>query len=131
MERARSARLARGSGPPELFGAEQLRILERIARGAPLDDVLCAIVSLIEHHTDGLCSILRLDAEHGTLRHAAAPSLPAAYIKAIDGSRIGPTAGSCGSAAYLVQRVIVADIAMHPFWNDYRQLALPFGLRAC
>jgi signal transduction histidine kinase/ActR/RegA family two-component response regulator len=132
MERARSVGLPRShESRPDLFGSEQLQILEQIARGAPLADVLRAIVSSIERHSDGHCSILLLDAEHGTLTHAAAPSLPAQYLKSIDGSQIGPAAGSCGSAAYLGERVIVGDIATHPFWTDYRQLALPFGLRAC
>jgi signal transduction histidine kinase/ActR/RegA family two-component response regulator len=132
MERARSVGLHRSQ---ELrtgqFGAEQQLILEQIACGAPLADVLRAIVASIELHSDGMCSILLLDAEHRTLTHAAAPRLPAQYVKSIDGSRIGPAAGSCGSAAYLGERVIVGDIATHPFWTDYRHLALPFGLRAC
>ena len=95
-------------------------------------DVLCAIVQLIERQSDDmLCSILLFDAERQTLHHGAAPSLPAEYVRALDGSAIGPAEGSCGAAAYFRQRVIVEDIASHPFWVRYRELALPFGLRAC
>jgi diguanylate cyclase (GGDEF)-like protein len=60
-----------------------------------------------------------------------APSLPEAYARLIDGIVIGPNAGSCGSAAYRRAPVIVADIANDPLWKDYRDLALPHGLRSC
>jgi PAS domain S-box-containing protein len=52
-------------------------------------------------------------------------------VSALDGQLIGPTAGSCGAAAYSGRRVIVSDIATHPNWTDYRVLALSHGLRAC
>ena len=38
---------------------------------------------------------------------------------------------SCGTAAYRRQPVVVCDIASDPLWTEYRQLALPYGLRAC
>src|SRR5207249_1933644 len=66
-----------------------------------------------------------------TLRHGAAPDLPPAYNQAIDGERIGPAAGSCGTAAYRRERVIVRDIATDPLWANYRVLAQGYGLAAC
>src|SRR4029077_17828162 len=54
-----------------------------------------------------------------------------AYTDAIDDAMIGPTAGSCGTAAYRAQQVIVSGIGTDPLWADYRELALPHGLRAC
>ncbi len=114
------------------FGRGQRDVLERISRGAPLREVLERVVNLIEEQADGmLCSILLLDAKGGCLRHGAAPGLPAALNQATDGAPIGPEEGSCGAAAYRGERVVVADIATHPFWQRYRQLALPYGLRAC
>ena len=74
---------------------------------------------------------LLLDADGKTLRHGAGPSLPREYSQLIDGMQIGPCAGSCGTAAYRRQPVIVSDIASDPLWADYRHLALPHGLRAC
>src|SRR6185503_8552247 len=65
------------------------------------------------------------------VRHGAAPSLPEAYVKAIDGAPIGPKAGSCGTAMYRGQPVIVSDILVDPLWEDYRAVAAPHGLRAC
>ena len=78
-----------------------------------------------------LCSILLLDADGIHLRHGAAPSLPPEYCDAIDGVTIGPNVGSCGTAAYRREPVIVEDTATDPLWTDFRVLALSHGLRAC
>lgn len=112
---------------------EQLRLLEKMARGATLGELLDSIVALVEARSSGelLCSILLYDAAERRLRHGSAPSLPAEYCAAIDGMEIGAAVGSCGTAAFLRQPVIVEDIATHPFWHDYKHLALPHGLRAC
>jgi PAS domain S-box-containing protein len=115
------------------FEAGQRRILERAARGVPLGDLLTDITLLIERQRPGhmTCSVLLLDREHARVRHGAAPSLPPDFVAKIDGARIGPREGSCGSAAFLGERVIVEDIATHPAWVSYRAAALPHGLRAC
>jgi signal transduction histidine kinase/CheY-like chemotaxis protein len=103
-----------------------------IARGVPLLEVLDRLTRLNESEFPGLlASILLLDPTGKCLRHAAAPSLPEPYTKAIDGAPIGPQAGSCGTAAYRKETVIVTDIQANPLWNDYRYLAEPHELRAC
>ena len=113
-----------------LLDDAQIRVLERIAAGAKLGEILEAIVTLVEAQGSGaLCSILLLDDR--TLRHGAAPSLPVEYARAIDGREIGPEEGSCGAAAFHGKRVVVADILSHPNWTRYRELASPHGLRAC
>jgi GAF domain-containing protein len=78
-----------------------------------------------------LASILLLDQDGNHVRHGGAPDLPEAYVRAIDGLAIGPKAGSCGTAAFTRKQVIVGDIATDPLWDDYRALALQYGLRAC
>jgi PAS domain S-box-containing protein len=114
------------------FERGQREVLELIARGAPLSQQLEQIVRLIEAQApDMLCSVLLLDPEQRTLTTGAAPNLPREFVTAIDGSRIGPNEGSCGSAAYRAERVIVEDIATHEAWVKYRAFALPSGLRAC
>jgi two-component system sensor kinase FixL len=116
----------------EPFYAGQGRILEIIAASAPLADILTRIVLLLEAQTDGLrCSILLLSDDGKHLRHGAAPNLPEAYIKAIDGLPIGPRVGSCGTAMYLRKPVVVTDVLIDPLWSDYRGLAKSCGLRAC
>ena len=121
-ERERSEELTRG----------QTRLLKMVARGVPLPDVLEALTRMIEEHSDGmLASILLLDPDGIHLRHGAAPSLPASYTRAIDGLPIGPDVGSCGSAAYLGEPVVVSKIDTDIRWVAYRDLALGHGLRAC
>jgi len=108
----------------------QTAILEMIAVGKPLAEVLQAVCELVEQQTPGLlCSVLLL--EHDRLRHGAAPSLPAEYCRAIDGVRIGPMVGSCGTAAHSRRPVVVSDIANDPLWKEFRDLALAHDLRAC
>jgi signal transduction histidine kinase/ActR/RegA family two-component response regulator len=117
------------SGP---FETSEREVLERIAGGAPLADVLEEIVRLVEGQAPGMCcSILLLDREQRCVRYGAAPSLPPEFNRAIEGTPINPEAGSCGTAAFRGERVIVEDIATHPYWAAYRHLALPHGLRAC
>jgi signal transduction histidine kinase len=108
----------------------QSQVLETLSGEASLKEMLNVIAKTIERQSgDMLCSILLLDGD--TLRHGAAPSLPDEYSRAIDGKTIGPTVGSCGTAAFTKTTVIVSDIATDPLWADYRDLALQHGLRAC
>jgi signal transduction histidine kinase/GAF domain-containing protein/CheY-like chemotaxis protein len=114
----------------EALLAGEKRILEMLARGNSLSEILAELCRLVEEQTSGvLASVLLLDGDR--LRHGAAPSLPRAYTEAIDGGLIGPSAGSCGTAAYRGQQVIVEDIATDPLWAEYRDVALPHSLRAC
>jgi PAS domain S-box-containing protein len=116
----------------EALLAGEKSLLESIASGTPLAAVLEAVTRTVETLSSGmLCSILLLDADGVHVRHGAAPSLPDDYNRAIDGMAIGPNVGSCGTAAYRNQQVIVSDIATDPLWTDYRALALQHGLRAC
>jgi PAS domain S-box-containing protein len=108
------------------------RILEMIARDAPLAEILEKLVRVVEAQFAGLlCSVLLLDDDGQHVRHGAAPSLPKPYSDAIDGLCIGPKAGSCGTAMYRREPVVVTDILEDPLWEDYRSVAEPFGLRAC
>ncbi len=115
----------------ERRSADEYRILELVAKDAPLHAVLEALCKSLEAQlaSGASCSILLLDGVH--LRHGAAPSLPQRYVRSIDGVAVGPAVGSCGTAAYSAKQIIVADIATDPLWRDYRDLALREGLRAC
>jgi len=116
----------------DAFRAAQHQVLEMIATGRPLAAVLDSLVHLVENQSDGMwCTILLLDEDGTTVRHGAAPSLPPGYVDAVNGLVIGPKSGSCGTAMYLGQRVIVTDILTDPLWENYRDLAGHFGLRAC
>src|SRR5258706_3219869 len=116
----------------ETLLAGEKRILELVARGGSLPEILDAMCRLGEELSDGaLVSILLVSADGKSLRHGAAPNLPKRYSEAIDGALIGPCAGSCGTAVYRQETVVVSDIEADPLWDDYRHLALAEGLRAC
>ena len=108
------------------------RVLEMIARDAPLEETLEKLVRTMEAQFDGLlCSVLLLHEDGQHVRRGAAPTLPKPYNDAIDGLCIGPKAGSCGTAMYRREPVVVTDILEDPLWEAYREIARPYGLRAC
>lgn len=106
---------------------------EKIALGAPLDETLTHLCRSVEGYAVAgtTASVLLLDRRSGRLRHVGESSLPEEYARAIDGVRIGPAVGSCGTAAYLNEEVVVTDIASDPLWADFKDVALTHGLRAC
>lgn len=109
----------------------QNTILEMIATGLPLAETVDLLCRKVEETSDDIvCSVLLLDDE-GRLRHLAGPSLPFEYTSAIDGVAAGPGVGSCGTAAHSGRPVLVEDIDAHEYWQAYKHLALPLGLKAC
>lgn len=108
------------------------RVLQMLTENAAMRDVLAEMVRIIEQNQPGnLISVLLVDAHGQHLVHGAAPSLPQGWIDLIARVPIGDGQGSCGTAAYRGERVIVDDIATHPYWRDYRDQALAHELRSC
>jgi len=106
--------------------------LELIASSSKLSKVLPAVIQSIENEfSDAICSILLLDKTGKHLILGAAPSLPDFYNQALEGIAIGHGVGSCGTAAYTGKRVIVADIAKHPYWSAWTELTKKAKLAAC
>ena len=105
--------------------------LEHIARGDSLDRVMDHLCRAFEaNFPEVICSVLMVD-RGGMLHPLAAPSLPDGYSASLDNVAIGPNVGSCGTAAYIRAPVEVRDIAGDPRWANFRDAALPLGLRAC
>src|SRR4030095_99755 len=89
--------LAKAREAEDAFRAGQGRLLEMIAKGAKLPDVLASLVTLIEGQSEGMiCSVLQLSEDGKYIRHGAAPRLPEIYVQAVNGAPIGPKNGSCG-----------------------------------
>ena len=131
------ARLALSQDISEIKRSEQREhtrseVMEQIAKGAPLTQILETIVLSVEQENPSmLCSILLLDDAGEHLMTGAAPSLPDFYNQIVHGLKIGDGVGSCGTAAYTGQRVIVEDIQTHPYWAGYREIAAKARLGAC
>lgn len=114
----------------EEFLRDQEQVLELIAYGVSLPQALEAIVGLIEGRSaNSLCSILLRDGTR--LRHGAAPSLPAAFNRQIDGLEIGEGVGACGTAAFRKKPVVVEHFASDPLMRNYRELGREFDLQSC
>ena len=128
----REAEKQRALKAEEALTKLQRDALEMLAKGQPLNATLEVLVRGLEAQMpETAASILLLDWDGTQLRHGAAPALPAEYTRAIDGVVIGPKAGSCGTAAFRGSPVFASDIATDELWSEYKQLALPHGLRAC
>lgn len=113
--------------------ASQRDVMAMIARGEPLADTLAEIVTAYERLSDrgGRASILHTSADGRRLKHGAAPSMPALYNEAVNGLEIGPSAGSCGTAAYRRKAVVVRDTQRDQLWANFRELAAEHRLRSC
>jgi PAS domain S-box-containing protein len=111
----------------------QASVLEMISRNVSIQEVLEGIIVWVESHSDGevLSSILLADRDAKTLLHGAAPSLPDFYNTAVHGLTIAYGEGSCGTAAFTRQQVIVEDIANDPLWAKYTEITAKAGLGAC
>src|SRR6202035_2302165 len=115
-----------------LFAGEK-RLLEMIATGVPLTEILNVLCVIIEEYRPStLASILLLRADGLHLDSVAGPSLPKGWRQEMERLPIGPCAGSCGTAAYRGSAVIVSDISTDPLWEvpEHRASALSHGLRA-
>ena len=99
--------------------------------GVTLTDILEKLIDEIEVLLpDALCSIVHLK-DQKTIHQIAGDSMPEAYVKKIDGVPIGPKSGSCGTAMYKGEKVIVTDIDTDPLWEDYKWLTAGHELKAC
>jgi PAS domain S-box-containing protein len=117
----------------ETLIAGQNAVLAMIASGSPLEETLDTLVRVVESvgGESYLGSIMAVDADGKQLRVLSGPNLPAAYQAAIASVGIGPQCGSCGTAVFRREPVIVEDIEHDPLWVDFRVAALESGLRAC
>ncbi len=117
----------------ESLAAGQSGLLERIAEGEELNQILDAIVRFSEEHGSGYAaSLMTLEAGGDQLRLASAPSLPPEYAAATEVVPVGPSQGSCGTAAHRKEMVVVRDIETDPLWDfPAREIALAAGLRSC
>ena len=109
----------------------QTHVLEGMVNELPLHELMALVCREVERIAPEVtATILAVDAQ-GRVHPLAAPSLPANISNALDGLAIGPTAGSCGTAAFRNEPVVVTDMATDPLWADYWELFAPSGMRAC
>src|SRR3984885_6604511 len=118
----------------EALLAGEKRVLEMVAGGHSLSEILEALCQLVESAASGChCSVVLVDPSGTRLEHAVAPSLPANFITSIIGRPVSIETGPSAMAAHLNEQVIAADIKSETRWaaDGWRQRALAHGLRAC
>src|SRR5579862_6296149 len=112
------------------------RTLEMIAGGASLPDILTNLCATIDAQSPDMMSMVMLmDPDGQRLWPIAAPRVPSQWTQAISPLLIGPNMGSCGTAAFRKDRVIIADVTIDPLMSGLsdgqsREAALAHGLRA-
>lgn len=112
--------------------AGRATVLRLAAQGEPVEAILTTLCAKSEEFNPAMkTSVLALNQEAGTLHPVASVSLPQFYCDALEGVHIGVGVGSCGTAAFTKKRIIVEDINSHPYWLQYKELALTAGLQAC
>lgn len=114
---------------------EQLDILEKevlqhyVQPDSSVEELITFLLNgLKEIHPDMLCSVLK--AKNGRLYNWSSPHLPEAFNKEVEGTKIALGKGSCGSAAFLREKVEVPDIFNHPYWDNYIEIIKDFDLRS-
>ena len=115
----------------KLLDTQQV-VIEQIASNTPLPQLLeelCLNLEKISIRSGAKTSVLLLEDE--CLYTIAAPSLPQEYLNLIEGIKIGPKVGSCGTASFLKKQVIVSDILNDPLWEDFQEIAKRFNLKSC
>ena len=114
----------------EKLQAGNNEVLELVARGESLKNVMDVVARHVESATGRLC-VIRLVANVGrSLTLIAAPSLPARHDSAFDMIAVGAYGGTCGRAAELGDAVVTADISSDPTWVSLRDVAESLGLRS-
>lgn len=108
------------------------KILEMVAKGENLSDILYEIVKVIESEDiESICNVVLLDKSGKYLVNTVKNRLPKFYNDAVNGIEIGIGVGSCGTAAFLGRRVIVEDIMNHEYWQPYKEIVKKANLAAC
>ena len=116
----------------EALLSSEKHILEMIAGGAPLSAVLNELCSTIDEQSPGsISSVLSLDREANVLWPVAGPKVPFEWTRMISPLNISTCAGSCGTAAFRRETVVLSDIATDPLWTGFEHVALGHGLKAC
>ena len=113
---------------------EQMRqqALEKIVKSRSLNEIMLQIIESAESiYPQSIGSILLMNEEGTHLVNGAAPGLPDFYNKATEYLEIGQGVGSCGTSAFTGERVIVENIATHPYWINNKEIAAKAGLAAC
>jgi PAS domain S-box-containing protein len=111
--------------------AGQKHVLELLARGGTLEEVLNALVDSIDEDLRSVGAVLVPADEEGVLQPLAARRLPVALRDALQATRIAAQGSPCGMAAYRRQGMVVEDLAADASRASDSAAAAASGLASC
>jgi diguanylate cyclase (GGDEF)-like protein/PAS domain S-box-containing protein len=111
-----------------VFKDEQTRLLEQIAAGASLFDVLAAATGIVAASDLRAACVVMLPDEDGSLRYAVGTNVPDGMKAALDAAG---AALPCGRAAQTRRPVVVGDLRTEAWWGEAGLAALVPKVRAC
>jgi PAS domain S-box-containing protein len=115
----------------EAIVSGQKRVLEMVARGEGLKEILGVLCDFIEEQCHGRCSISLLDRDNSRLRVMAAPTMPSEFVKLIDNFEIKPNNSPCSVAIEKHNRVVVENVETDPLTKEFAPTFLAYGVHAC
>jgi PAS domain S-box-containing protein len=112
--------------------AGEKRVLENIAKGSSLEEILDTLCRTVDEMLPGVISSVWLTSSDGArLSNSAAPGLPITFIQDIDKGILDLNDGPCGVAINTRSTVIVPDIRENSRWEAYCRVVQPYGLVSC
>src|SRR5271167_3055153 len=88
--------------------AVEKRLLEMIAAGSPVNEVLAAVCRFVEEVSpDCLCGVYPIDWSGPIFKYGVAPSLPASYVEPIKGWPVRADVAPCGTTAFSKTQMVV------------------------
>ncbi|HEY9082720.1 MAG TPA: PAS domain-containing protein [Vicingaceae bacterium] len=115
---------------------EQLEIIERevmtlsMQENAKLEQVVSTYLLKLEYLFPTMKSSV-MKVIDGKLYNLASPSLQKGYVKELKAVSIGKNAGSCGTAAYTKEKVIVEDVFKDKRWEKLLHFPKKYKFAAC
>ena len=114
--------------------ASEKRLLELVATGRPLAEILTSLCSYVDETSpDCHCGIYLMGWDPPKVHMAIGPSLPASFNAALDNLEFTSETGPCAMAATSKTQVITVDVESDPVWEAsvFREVTRSYGLRSC
>ncbi len=116
----------------EILLAGEKRSFEMMTTDQPLTTILDSLCQTLAVLTDAsFVTIMLQDEEGRTLRPGGGYKLPEGFSEAVCGIPVGPEFGSCGTAAFRQEPVLIDDVDIDPRWDCARDIVNRFGFKAC
>ena len=110
----------------------QQQILEMLSSNNNTTDILSQLCLLAESLLpNSVASIMLKNKDSGLMSIKSAPSIPQIGHKALENLKPGPNGGSCGNAVFKNEPQFVKNTFIDERWNDIRQIAVDFNIKAC